>query len=108
MENIRDFHRSQKNDIENVKKEIEDLTNFINDKIKIETEHYKYIDKEKFEEFTEVQQIVKPSDLIIKLDTLNDNVKKAEIVLDDKEKFINTIIDKLHNIEDAEELLILL
>ena len=57
MENIRDFHRSQKNDIENVK-EIEDLTNFINDKIKIETEHYKYIDKEKFEEFTEVQQIV--------------------------------------------------
>ena len=105
MENIRDFHRSQKNDIENVKKEIEDLTNFINDKIKIETEHYKYIDKEKFEEFTEVQQIVKPSDLIIKLNTLNDNVKKAEIVLDDKEKFINTIIDKLHNIEDAEELI---
>ncbi|OCW76811.1 hypothetical protein AKH17_03615, partial [Pelagibacteraceae bacterium GOM-A2] len=50
MENIRDFHRSQKNDIENVKKEITELTNYINDRIQIETEHYKYIDKEKFED----------------------------------------------------------
>ena len=31
MENIRDFHRSQKNDIESVKKEINELTNYIDD-----------------------------------------------------------------------------
>jgi hypothetical protein len=105
MENIRTFHRSQKNDIENVKKEITELTNFINDRIKIETEHYKYIDKEKFEEFFEVQQLIKPSDLVINLDNLNESIRKAGIVLDKDEKFIHTIIDRLHDIEDAEELI---
>ena len=105
MENIRDFHRSQKNDIESVKKEINELTNFIDDKIKIETDHYKYIDKEKFEEFSEVQKLINPSDLVIKLESLKDSIINADIVLEKDEKFINTIIDKLHDIEDAEELI---
>ena len=34
-----------------------------------------------------------------------ETIKKANIVLDKDEKFINTIIDKLHDIEDAEELI---
>ena len=76
MENIRDFHRSQKNDIESVKKEINELTNYIDDKIKIETDHYKYIDKEKFEEFSEVQKLINPSDLVIKLESLTDSLTK--------------------------------
>ena len=38
-----------------------ELTNYIDDKIKIETDHYKYIDKEKFEEFSEVQKLINPS-----------------------------------------------
>ena len=105
MENIRDFHRSQKNDIESVKKEIDELTNYIDDKIKIETDHYKYIDKEKFEEFSEVQKLINPSDLVIKLESLTDSISKANIILEKDEKFINTIIDRLHDIEDAEELI---
>ena len=105
MENIRDFHRSQKNDIENVKKEITELTNYINDRIQIETEHYKYIDKEKFEDFSEIQQLVKPTDLVLKVEDVEDIIKKENFNLEKDDKFINQIIDKLHNIEEAEELI---
>ena len=59
IENIRTFHRSQKNDIEKVTKEIKDLSDLINDRIKIETEHYKFIDKEKFDEFFDIQSQIK-------------------------------------------------
>lgn len=104
MENIRTFHRSQKNDIENIKKEISDLTNYINDRIKIETEHYKYIDKNKFEEFFEVQQRIKPEDLVIKIDSLNENIKKSGIELSKDENFTHTLIDNLNDIEEAEEI----
>ena len=59
IENIRTFHRSQKNDIEKVSNEIKDLSDLINDRIKIETEHYKFIDKEKFDEFFDIQSQIK-------------------------------------------------
>ena len=70
IENIRTFHRSQKNDIEKVTNEIKDLSDLINDRIKIETEHYKFIDKEKFDEFFDIQSQIKKEDLIININHL--------------------------------------
>ena len=69
IDNIRVFHRAQKNNIGAIDKDIKDISDIINDRIKIETDHYKYIDKEKFEEFFEVQKEVKKEDLFINIES---------------------------------------
>ena len=103
IENIRTFHRSQKNDIGNVTKEINELSDIINDRVKIETEHYKYIDREKFEEFFDIQKQIKKEDLVINIESLIENIKSSEL---NREQFnLNWFIDQLHNIEDSEELI---
>ena len=51
IDNIRTFHRAQKNGINEISKDIKDISDVINDRVKIETDHYQYIDKNKFEEF---------------------------------------------------------
>ncbi len=104
IENIRTFNRSQRNDVEKITKEIEELKNFISDRIKIETEHYKYIDKDKLDEFSEVQKLVKTSDLIINKEKLNEVAKNLNINIEDENKYIDNFIDNLFNIEEAEEL----
>ena len=103
IENIRTFHRSQKNDIEKVSNEIKDLSDLINDRIKIETEHYKFIDKEKFDEFFDIQSQIKKEDLIININTFIEKVDELKL---DKSKYnLNWFLDSLHSIEESEELI---
>nr|MBC8306542.1 AAA family ATPase [Pelagibacterales bacterium] len=102
IENIRTFHRSQKNDINKVTKEINEISDIINDRVEVETEHYKYIDKEKFEEFFEIQKVIKKEDLVLNLKSLLENFKTQN----PKGEFnLNSFIDSLYNIEDTEELI---
>ena len=102
IENIRTFHRSQKNDIEKVTNEIADLSDLINDRIKIETEHYKFIDKEKFDEFFDIQSQIKKEDLII---NINSFIEKADELKLDKSKYnLGWFLDTLHSVEESEEL----
>ena len=96
MDNIRTFHRAQKNHIKEVNKEIKDITDLLEDKIKLETEHYQYIDKEKFEEFEEVKKQCSKDDLFI------DKKIFSEATKDNKDININLFIDKLHSIADSE------
>ena len=103
IENIRTFHRSQKNDIEKVTNEIKNLSDLINDRIKIETEHYKFIDKEKFDEFFDIQSQIKKEDLII---NINKFIEKVDYLKLDKTNYnLNWYLDTLHSIEDCEELI---
>ena len=102
IDNIRTFHRAQKNNIKAIDKDIKDISDVINDRIKIETDHYKYIDRDKFEEFFEVQKQVKQEDLFINIESLKKNIQKLD--LDHEDLNLNKYIDQIYSIEGAEEL----
>ena len=105
IDNIRTFHRAQKNGIEEVHKDIKDISDVINDRVKIETDHYQYIDKAKFEEFFEIQKLVNPDDLFIDPISLKECVDKLNLKDHDKNLNLNSFIDSLHSIEEIEDLI---
>lgn len=102
IDNIRTFHRAQKNHASEIEKDIKDISDIINDRIKIETDHYQYIDKDKFEEFFEIQKKVKLTDLIIDKDTFDLNLEK--ILVKNSDFNLKNFIELLHTIEESEEL----
>ena len=104
IDNIRDFSRAQKQHSPEIDKEINEISDIINDRIKIETEHYKYIDKEKFSEFDYVRKNCKKEDLIIDVNSFNknlDEVKKEKKLPEDENFDLNIFIDKLYTIGDT-------
>ena len=104
IDNIRTFHRAQRNGINEINKDIKDISDVINDRVKIETDHYKYIDKNKFEEFFEIQKLVTPDDLFIDPKSLKESINKLN--LDENNNLnLNIFIDRLHNIEEIEDLI---
>jgi superfamily I DNA and/or RNA helicase len=104
IDNIRTFHRAQKNGINEIDKDIKDISDVINDRVKIETDHYQYIDKEKLEEFSEIQKLVSPSDLFIDPIALKENIKKLDISIANEDLNLNIFIDRLFEIEEIEDL----
>lgn len=104
IDNIRTFHRAQKNGINEVNKDIKDISDVINDRVKIETDHYQYIDKNKFEEFFEIQQLVGPSDLFLDPVSLKESIKKLNVI-PHEDLGLNFFIDKLHGVEEIEDLI---
>jgi len=104
IDNIRTFHRAQKNHIGEIEKDIKEISDVINDRVQLETDHYQYIDKEKFEEFFDVQKIVKPSDLLIDQDSLKQSIESLGKIFEE-DFTLNDFIDELSKIEEAEELL---
>ena len=103
IDNIRTFHRAQKNGINEISKDIKDISDVINDRVKIETDHYQYIDKNKFEEFFEIQKLVSPKDLFLDPISLKESIKKLSFI--PKEDFnLDFFIDKLHEVEEIEDL----
>ena len=79
------------------------MSDLINDRIKIETEHYKFIDKEKFDEFFDIQSQIKKEDLIININSFIEKVDELKL---DKSKYnLNWFLNTLHSIEEAEELI---
>ena len=103
IDNIRTFHRAQKNGINEISKDIKDISDVINDRVKIETDHYQYIDKNKFEEFFEIQKLVSPKDLFLDPISLKESIKKLSFI--PHEDFnLNFFIDKLHEVEEIEDL----
>jgi len=104
IDNIRDFSRAQKQHSPEIDKEINEISDIINDRIKIETEHYKYIDKEKFSEFDYVRKNCKKEDLIIDVNSFNknlDELKKEKKLPEDENFDLNIFIDKLYTIGDT-------
>ena len=104
IDNIRTFHRAQKNGINEIDKDIKDISDVINDRVKIETDHYQHIDKNKFEEFFEIQKLVGPNDLFIDPVSLKENINKLNPDDNNDDLNLNIFIDKLHDIEETEEL----
>ena len=104
IDNIRTFHRAQKNGIKEVNQDIKDISDVINDRVKIETDHYKYIDKNKFDEFFEIQKLVSPDDLFIDPISLKNTIKELDFEKKETEINLNFFIEKLHSIEEIEEL----
>ena len=105
IDNIRTFHRAQKNRISEVDKDIKDISDVINDRVKIETDHYQHIDKNKFDEFFEIQKLVGPDDLFIDPISLKESINKIDLDESDNVLDLNIFIDKLHGIEEIEELI---
>jgi len=105
IDNIRTFHRAQRNGINEINKDIKDISDVINDRVKIETDHYKYIDKDKFEEFFEIQKLVSPDDLFIDPKSLKESINKLNLDENNNNLNLNIFIDKLHNIEEIEDLI---
>ena len=56
VDNLRTFHRAQKTHRKDVENEITEISGVVNDRLKILSDHYKSIDKSKFEEFAEVSK----------------------------------------------------
>lgn len=105
IDNIRTFHRAQKKHIDEVNKEITEISDTVDDTIKLETQHYQYIDREKFEEFDEVKNKCSKDDLFIDKKAFEKTKKDLKLESADADITLNSFIDKLYSISDNETLI---
>lgn len=103
VDNLRTFHRAQKQHSKDVDKEIDDISGVINDRLKILSDHYNNIDKEKFEEFAEISKQCAKENLVIDVKNLNDFLQEKNLTSENLS--LDTFIDNLHSISDLEFLI---
>ena len=58
IDNLRDFHRTQRSHSDKTNENIKQISDVVNDRLQILSDHYKNIDKDKFEEFEEISKSV--------------------------------------------------
>ena len=100
MDNLRTFHRAQKTHRKDVENEISEISGVVNDRLKILSDHYKNIDKSKFEEFAEVSKQCSKEDLVI--DVKNFNLYLQKNSLTSENLSLDNFIDNLNQISEYE------
>jgi hypothetical protein len=100
VDNLRTFHRAQKTHRKDVEKEISEISGIVNDRLKILSDHYQGIDKEKFEEFSEISKQCSKEDLVINVKELNLYLQKNSLTSEDLP--LDTFIDNLNQISEYE------
>lgn len=116
VDNLRTFHRAQKTHRKDVEKEISEISGVVNDRLKILSDHYQGIDKEKFQEFAEITKECSKEDLVINVKEFNLYLQKNSLTSEDLplDKFIDNlnqiseyefVIDKFKDIYKSKKLL---
>lgn len=100
VDNLRTFHRAQKTHRKDVEKEISEISGVVNDRLKILSDHYQGIDKEKFHEFAEVSKQCSKEDLVINVKDLNLYLQTNSLTSEDLP--LDTFIDNLNQISEYE------
>ena len=100
VDNLRTFHRAQKTHRKDVEKEISEISGVVNDRLKILSDHYQGIDKEKFQEFADISKQCSKDDLVINVKDLNIYLQKNSLTSDDLP--LDTFIDNLNQISEYE------
>ena len=100
VDNLRTFHRAQKTHRKDVEKEISEISGVVNDRLKILSDHYKNIDKSKFEEFAELSKQCSKEDLVIDVKNFNLYLQKNSLTSEDLS--LDNFIDNLNQISDYE------
>ena len=100
VDNLRTFHRAQKTHRKDVEKEINEISGVVNDRLKILSDHYQGIDKEKFQEFAEISKQCSKEDLVINVKDLNLYLQKNSLT--SEELPLDKFIDNLHQISEYE------
>ena len=100
VDNLRTFHRAQKTHRKEVEKEISEISGVVNDRLKILSDHYKNIDKSKFEEFSEVSKQCSKEDLVIDVKAFNLYLQNNNLTSEDL--LLDTFIDNLNQISEYE------
>ena len=103
IDNLRTFHRAQKAHAKDTGKEIDEISGIINDRLKILSDHYNNIDREKFEEFAEITKQCSKESLVIDVKSFNQYLQNNKLTSEDFK--LEQYIDGLHNISDLEYLL---
>tara|TARA_X000000950_G_C13909720_1_gene658481 strand:+ start:154 stop:4722 length:4569 start_codon:yes stop_codon:yes gene_type:complete len=100
VDNLRTFHRAQKTHRKDVENEITEISGVVNDRLKILSDHYKSIDKSKFEEFAEVSKQCSKEDLVIDVKNFNLFLQKNSLTSEDLS--LDKFIDNLNQISEYE------
>ena len=100
VDNLRTFHRAQKTHRKDVEKEISEISGVVNDRLKILSDHYQGIDKEKFQEFAEVSKQCSKEDLVINVKDLNLYLQTNSLTSEDLP--LDSFIDNLNQISEYE------
>ncbi|WP_297682450.1 hypothetical protein [uncultured Candidatus Pelagibacter sp.] len=100
VDNLRTFHRAQKTHRKDVEKEISEISGVVNDRLKILSDHYQGIDKEKFQEFAEVSKQCSKEDLVINVKDLNLYLQTNSLTSEDLP--LDNFIDNLNQISEYE------
>jgi len=100
VDNLRTFHRAQKTHRKEVEKEISEISGVVNDRLKILSDHYKNIDKSKFEEFAVVSKECSKEDLVIDVKALNLYLQNNNLTSEDLP--LDKFIDQLNEISEYE------
>jgi superfamily I DNA and/or RNA helicase len=103
VDNLRTFHRAQKQHSKEVDTEIDDVSGVINDRLRILSDHYNSIDKDKFEEFAEISKKCAKENLVIDVKNFNEFLQQKNLTSEDLS--LDTFIDNLHSISDLEFLI---
>jgi superfamily I DNA and/or RNA helicase len=99
IEEIRTFNRGQRAYLGEIDEKIKQINNYTNDRIKIETEDYKYINRNEINQFLEIKKNFKVEDLSLNVEQLNaviDNKRFKEIYS------LNNFLDDCHLIAEDE------
>ncbi len=100
IDNLRDFHRAQRSHSEKTNENIKQISDVVNDRLQILSDHYKSIDKEKFEEFEEISKTCSKEDLAINVNSIKNYIAENSI---NKDEFnFENFIDTLNEIADLE------
>jgi len=99
IDEIRTFNREQRGYLGEIDEKIRQINNYANDRIKIETEDYKHIDKNVINQFIEIKKEIRQVDLSLNIEQLNAVIENKKF----KEGYsVNDFLENLHSIADDE------
>ena len=100
IDNLRDFHRAQRSHSDKTNENIKQISDVVNDRLQILSDHYKNIDKDKFEEFEEISKSCSKEDLSIDASIIKAYISENSINPEDFN--FENFIDSLNEISDLE------